>query len=375
MIDVSGKTIWQAIGAVVATLAALWMLGQASHLLALVAMSFFFSLALQPAVMRLVHRFGWRRGSAVGVIYGAMALGTILLVMIIIPAAVTLANSIAENSAEWVEGMGTWLNETFGWEWPSGGFDDDFGTNLEDELKDWLTGNIGNIFGIATSGIGLIFDLATMAMFTFYFTADAPRLQRSVLGLLEPDQQMRIGWTWDQAIIQTGGYFYSRIILMFINGAGFFFTMILVGMPVALSLPLAIFGGFVAAFIPAIGTYLGSAIPIIMTLAIQGWFGALMVLAYALVYQQIENYWLSPKISSQTMTLNGAVAFGGALAGGAIFGPMGAFVALPVAALITAFVANFAEHNEIVYEFEYDAHIRAARESAEEAHREAQGDG
>ena len=373
-IDISGKTIWQVIGAVVATLAVLWMLGQASHLLALVAMSFFFSLALQPAVMRLVHRFGWRRGSAVGVIYAVLALGTILLVIIIIPAAVTLADAIATNSAVWIENTMVWLNDTFGWEWPEGGFDDDFATELEEEFKDWLTGNIGNIFGIASTGIGLIFDLATMAMFTFYFTADAPRLQKSVLGLLEPDQQMRIGWTWDQAIIQTGGYFYSRVILMFINGAGFFFTMVLVGMPVALSIPLAIFGGFVAAFIPAIGTYLGSAVPIVMTLAIQGWFGALMVLAYALVYQQIENYWLSPKISSQTMTLNGAVAFGGALAGGAIFGPMGAFVALPVAALITAFISNFADHNEIVYEFEYDAHVRAARESAEEAHREGRDD-
>lgn len=372
MINISGKTIWQAIGAVVATGVVLWMLGQASHLLALVAMSFFFSLALQPAVIRLVHRFGWRRGSAVGVIYAVLLLGTVLLILIIIPAAVTLADAIAENGSEWVNNAAGWLNETFGWEWPEGGFDDDFSTELEDEMKAWLTGSIGNIFGIASTGIGLIFDMATMAMFTFYFTADAPRLQRTVLGLLDPEQQMRIGWTWDQAIVQTGGYFYSRIILMVINGAGFFFTMVLVGMPVALSLPLAIFGGFVAAFIPAIGTYLGSAVPIVMTLAIQGWFGALMVLAYALVYQQIENYWLSPKISSQTMTLNGAVAFGGALAGGAMFGPMGAFVALPVAALITAFVSNFAKHSEVVYEFEYDAHVSAARESAEEAHRNAE---
>lgn len=370
VIEISGKTIWQAIGAVITAMAALWMIGEASHLLAMVAISFFFSLALQPAVMRLVHRFGWRRGSAVGVIYAVLAIGTILLVIIIIPAIVTLADVIAENSAKWIDSASTWLNDTFGWEWPSGGVDEGLGTEFEDELVDWITGNLGNLFGIATTGIGMIFDLATIAMFTFYFTADAPRLQRTVLGLLEPDQQMRIGWTWDQAIVQTGGYFYSRVILMFINGTGFFFTMVLVGMPVALSLPLALFGGFVAAFIPAIGTYLGSAVPIIMTLAVSGWFGGLMVLAYALIYQQVENYWLSPKISSQTMTLNGAVAFGGALAGGAIFGPMGAFVALPVAALITAFVSNFADHNEIVYEFEYDAHIRAAREAAEEANRD-----
>ena len=139
--------------------------------------------------------------------------------------------------------------------------------------------------------------------------------------------------------MQTGGYFYSRVILMLINSVGFFFTMVAVGMPVALSVPLALFGGFVAAFIPAIGTYLGSAVPILMTLAIQGLVAALIVLAYALIYQQIENYWLSPKISAETMTLNGGLAFGAALAGGAIAGPMGAFTAQPeVAHIETALV-------------------------------------
>ena len=113
--------------------------------------------------------------------------------------------------------------------------------------------------------------------------------------------------------------------------------------------PAAPFGGFVAAFIPAIGTYLGSAVPIIMTLAIQGLVPALIVLGYALIYQQIENYWLSPKLSSQSMTLNGGVAFGAALAGGAIAGPMGAFMALPIAAMITSFLSHYRTAHEVVY--------------------------
>ncbi len=166
---------------------------------------------------------------------------------------------------------------------------------------------------------------------------------------MSPDSQQRVGWTWDEAIKQTGGYFYSRTLLMLINSTGFFFTMVLVGMPVSIALPLAAFGGFVSVFIPAIGTYIGAAIPILLTLAIQGWGAALVVLGYALVYQQIENYWLSPAISSKTMALNGAVAFGAALAGGAIAGPMGAFMALPVAALVMSFASNFTKSYDVVY--------------------------
>lgn len=364
-ISVETNSIWKIVIIVLSTLALLWMIGQARSLLALVAFSFFLSLALQPLVMGLVARFGWRRGSAVGVIYLGGIVGVLVFTLILIPAIVALAESIGENGKAWLESGAQWLEDTFGINIEEG-FDNDITTDLGDEIAEWARGAAGNILGFATSGIGLLFDLATVAMFTFYFTADAPRFQRSVLGLLSPDQQQRIGWTWDQAIVQTGGYFYSRVILMMINALGFFFTMVVVGVPWALALALGIFGGFVAAFIPAIGTYIGSAVPIVVTLALSGWIGALIVLGYALVYQQVENYYLSPKISSNTMALNGAVAFGAALAGGAIFGPIGAFVALPVAALITVFISNFATHNDIVYEFEYDKHLAASQKAARE---------
>ena len=87
---------------------------------------------------------------------------------------------------------------------------------------------------------------------------------------------------------------------------------------------------------------------------LRGLVPALVVLGYALVYQQLENYWLSPRISSDTMSLNGGVAFGAALAGGAIGGPIGAFVALPVAALISASISNYARSYDVVYTSAYD---------------------
>jgi len=358
------RTLWKVAGVILAVLISIWAIREASTLVVLVGMSFFFSLALQPAVMWLTNRYDWRRGSAVGVIYLVSALGVVALVVILIPAIATLATAIGETGAESVNNVVTWIEDTFGVTiGGGGGFDGDWATSIEDELKAWAVSSIG---GIATTGLSFIFNLATMAMFTFYFTADAPRLQRSVLGLLPEKRQEEIGWAWDQAIVQTGGYFYSRMVLMVINSTGFFFTMVLVGMPVALALPLAVFGGFVSVFIPAIGTYIGGAIPVLLTAAIQGLVAGLIVLAYVLIYQQIENYYLSPKISSKTMTLNGAVAFGGALFGGAIAGPMGAFISLPVAALITSLVSNFAPHHKVVYTFSYDAHEAALQESIEE---------
>ena len=54
----------------------------------------------------------------------------------------------------------------------------------------------------------------------------------------------------------------------------------------------------------------------------------------------IEDTWLSPRISAETMNLTGGLAFASALAGGALAGPVGAFLALPTAALISSFIAR-----------------------------------
>lgn len=351
-IEVAGRTIWQVIGAILLTIVVLRAAAAAAGLLSIVALSFFFSLALDPAVRALHRRYEWRRGAAVGVIYLAGALFVTFLIFILLPAIEELAVRIAQNGDEWIANLNAWTSDNLGFPVSEG-----FGENIARvgiETEEFATRAFGTLAGIATGGVALIFNLATLAMFTFYFTADAPQIKRAVLRLFTPAAQQRIGWAWDQAITQTGGYFYSRMILMAINGSGFLLTMVVVGMPASLALPLAVFGGFVSVFIPAIGTYIGSAIPILVTLGIRGLVPALVVLGYALVYQQLENYWLSPRISSDTMSLNGGVAFGAALAGGAIGGPIGAFVALPVAALISASISNYARSYDIVYRSAYD---------------------
>jgi predicted PurR-regulated permease PerM len=351
-VEIASRTVWQVIGAILLTVILLRAAAAASGLLAMVGVSFFFSLALDPAVRRLHDRYGWRRGAAVGVIYlaGAVAIG--LMVYVLIPMIGELANRVASNGDDWIANLDAWTRDTFGVP-----ISDEIGAQVSgagDQTRQFAGQAFGAIAGIATGGITLIFNLATIAMFTFYFTANAGGVQRAVLRLFSPAMQQRIGWTWDQAIEQTGGYFYSRVILMAINGTGFFLTMVAVGMPVSFALPLAVFAGFVSEFIPAIGTYLGAAVPILLALALLGLVPALVVLGYALVYQQAENYWLSPRISAGTMSLNGGVAFGAALAGGAIAGPIGAFVALPVAALITAVISNYGRSYDVVYHSTHD---------------------
>jgi len=350
------QSLWKAVAIILATLFFLTLAWRTQTLLRMLGVSFFFALAMIPAVKYIHERWGWKRGAAVGAIYGAMLLFIVIMVVVLIPAITTFADQVSLNSGDMADKVNSWSQDAFGRDVIAESTATDAAETADTGLTDWAE----NLVGVATSGIGFIFNLMTILLFTFYFAAEAPRIERALLARMPPHRQKVVGWIWDTAIEQTGGYFYSRMLLMVINGGLFFVAMLLVGMPLAYSLPLSIFEGFVAEFIPAVGTYIGAAIPILLTLVVQGLVPALILLVWVLIYQQAENYWLSPKLSAQTMTLNGGVAFGAAMAGGAIAGPMGAFMALPVAALITSMISNAGKTYDIVYQPEFESADDAA---------------
>ena len=351
---INTRSMWQVIGAVLLTLVGLVILDRARELVTMLIIAMFFALAIIPLVERIHARRGWKRGAAVGVIYAGFFLFVLVMVVFLIPLVVEVAQLIGENWSTWMNNINQWLSDTFGVSFSDLSAADDAGEDAASAAEDWASQALGGFLGVLSSGIGLIFSTMTILLFTFYFAADHQRIMRAFLSWFSPEHQQRLGWTIETAVEQTGGYFYSRLILMLINGFGFFFTLVLVGMPVLVSLPLAIIAGFISEFIPAVGTYIGGAIPVLLTLGVQGFVQALIVLAYVLIYQQVENYYLSPRLSAKTMTLNGGVAFGAAIAGGAIAGPMGAFMALPVAALITSFITHFRQAKEVVYHTKYE---------------------
>jgi predicted PurR-regulated permease PerM len=346
-------TMWRSVGVVLSTLFIVWAISRARNLVSWLAISLFFALALVPGVNHLHDKRGWRRGAAVWFIYLVGLLALALMTLVLLPTIARLAQQIGRDGTRWLTDLDRWTSDTLGFHIASAEASRDAVITTKEFLQRWSAKLAGAASGAVSTGISLVVSVATIATFTFYFAADFPRLQRGLLSWFSPPRQQRLGWAIDQSVAQVGGYLYSRLLLTLINGLGLFGVMVAVGMPVALAIPLAIFGGFVSEFIPNIGTYIGGAIPVALTLALQGLVPAVIVLGYIVVYQQIENYWLSPKISAKTMELNGGLAFGSALAGGAVFGPMGAFMALPVAALIYSFIENYRHRYEVVYESAY----------------------
>lgn len=107
------------------------------------------------------------------------------------------------------------------------------------------------------------------------------------------------------------------------------------------------FEGTVAEFIPIVGTYIAGAAPVLVALLYDP-VDALIALIWIVVYQQIENYFLSPRLTAKTMALPAPVAFGAALIGGALGGILFAFLALPTAGVILAAFRAYGRYYEVI---------------------------
>jgi predicted PurR-regulated permease PerM len=342
-IKLAGKRFGFALFAAgISILVFLYIVNQLSSFLTMLGIALFLSFALEPAVDWLAAR-GWRRGSATGLIFLILFATILLLLALIVPAVISGFRSLVQNAPSLVDKLATWL-KPLGIDLSTEQLIQKLQENAQQVISS-ATNLAGSVFGIASSLLGGLFRWATIGLFTFYFVAEGPQFRRALLSRMRPERQARVLFVLEQAIRQTGGYFYSRLLLAVINGSGMYLTLRLTNVPFAA--PLAIFEGIVAEFIPIVGTYIGGAAPVLVAFLASTTSG-FWALGYILVYQQIENYFLSPRITAKTMSLHPAIAFAAALIGGALGGFFMAFLALPVAGVVQASVREWSKSYDVV---------------------------
>ncbi len=319
-----------------------WAFRQLIDLLVMLLVAFFLSLAMEPAVDRMAAR-GVRRGLGTFLVFIGLAaaiagfltaLGTLL---------VDQVAKIAGDLPHLVENLLGWFNRTF------------HQTVSLDQLQEKLlkdSGNIekyaqqaaDNVWGVSSTLIGGLFQAFTVGLFTFYFTADGPRVRRTVCSLLPPAKQAEVLRAWEIALAKTGGYLYSRALLAIASTFAHWIMFSVIGLPYAAA--LAVWVGVMSQFVPTIGTYLAGALPILVALTVEP-VDAFWVLIFVIVYQQIENYLLHPRITARTVDVHPAVAFGSVIAGAALLGAVGALIAIPVAATLQGFVGTYVRRYEV----------------------------
>lgn len=344
----NGMPVWvprllvMVFGTIVGLWAAFNVVSRLKGLFILLAISLFLSIALEPGVNYLAKR-GWRRGLATGVMFLAILVVTGLFIGLMVPLIVDQTIKLIDKIPSYVD-QASEFAARFGVEF-SGERISDAISNVGTDLQGIATDVAGSVFGVGTALLGTVLQLLTIGLFTFYMTAEGPKMRRAVLAVLPPERQHEVLRIIDIAIDKTGGYFYSRALLAGFAAAVGWAAFTVIGLPFALA--LALWLGVLSQFVPVFGTYIGGILPLLIAL-LESPTMAIAVLIYIIVYQQIENYLLAPKITHHTMSLHPAVSFGSAIAGGTLMGIPGALMALPVAATIQAFAGTYLNRHQVV---------------------------
>jgi predicted PurR-regulated permease PerM len=239
-----------------------------------------------------------------------------------------------------------WLNHTFNLTIDSSHILDYF--NVSASSVATVAGDLaGGIVGVLAIVFGGLFDLVTMLVFSFYFSAEAPSIRR-VVGSWLPQRHQKVFLTvWDIAVVKTGGFVVSKVVLATMSA--FFHCIFFFLIDIPYWLPMGIFAGIVSQFIPTIGTYIGVAIPAVFA-AFNDPLDVLWIAIFATVYQQIESYVFTPRVSRATMDVHPAIALASVFVGVALFGPIGAIIGIPLAAAIIAVIETYGQRYDLVPE-------------------------
>jgi len=331
---------------VVAFLAASWAFTRLGSFWYTLAFAFFIGLAMEPIVNRLERR-GVRRGVGTGIVLGGLILGTALFFVVFGNLLVTQLASLLSNVPTLIDNTLEWINAELGTDLSRNTLLDSLGISTVDLANAAADIGVG-VLGIVGQTVGLLFSGLMMLLFAFYFAADGPKLRRTVASWLPPGRQRVFTTVWDISTAKAGSYVISRGILAIISATAHGVFFIIVNLPYWL--PLALWVGFVSQFVPTIGTYLAGVLPIVIALATGEPFVAIAILVFILIYQQIENLVLTPRITQQTLEVHAAIAFGSVIVGGTLFGATGALLAIPIVAIVLSVMDTYGRRYELVPE-------------------------
>jgi predicted PurR-regulated permease PerM len=317
---------------VLATLAAAAAVYTARTVLIRMAIAAFVAISLDPAVRWLVRK-GVRRSIAVTIIFVIALALTAAFLMSVIPAMVSQFRGLVDD----LPGYLTQLQDR------SSRFrelSDRY--NLTNQIQSIISSapsKLGSgLFGLTGRIFGALFSTLTVLVLSIYFMADLPRLRNGLVRLFPRARRERMGRVADVVIDKVGAYMIGNLLISLVAGLASFVCFTVLKVP--FSVPLA----FVVALtdlIPMIGATLGAVLVVAITLfATDLWPTTVLVALFFVVYQQLENYLIAPRILRSTVNLSAAAVLVAGLIGATALGLVGALMAIPVAAAMKVLLSE-----------------------------------
>lgn len=317
--------------AVVLAYVALRALGGVAGELILLVLALVIALGLDPIVSWLGRR-GLRRSWGVA----AVTIGFLLLVLgifaLIIPPIVTqvqqlyralpgLLNQLQSRSSS----LGR-LNTRF---------------HLVDAVKSSVTGgghglSLGGVLDVGLAVFGTLTAVVTVVVLTVYFLANLPAIRRVAYRMFPASRRGRARELGDEISARVGGYVLGNLLTSAIAGLGTFVFLEIVRVPYAVALGVLV---AVLDLIPVVGSTIGGILVTLVALSVSTTV-AIASLVFYIAYRLLEDYLLVPRVMNRAVDVPPVLTIVALIIGGALLGIVGAFLAIPAAAVVQLLVTR-----------------------------------
>lgn len=315
-----------AIGVLTALL--LWhVLGRLTTTITLVVVAFFLTLALNPIVETLTKR-GVRRGGAVAIVFAGLVGVFVLIGLVVVPPVVTQGTQLVQAAPDWVDEVlnSRWVQDLDRHYDVVEKVQSEFNKRITD--GNFLSQVFGGVLGVGAAVIGGIFQGFTVLVLTLFLLVSFPRVKQAAYAVVPASRRPRVVSLSEEIMRRTGSYAIGQVAVASINALCSWIMMTIVGIPYAAVLAVVV--GFLG-LIPMVGATAGAVLVCVVAVFDEPR-KAIIAAIYYIVYQQLENYVVAPRIMQRTVSVPGAVTVVAALAGGTLLGVLGALLAIPVAA-------------------------------------------
>ena len=300
-------------------------LAAVQSVLVLILISGFLAVGLNPAV-EFFERRGLSRGRAVGIVLVVVLLAFVGFLFAIIPPIVTQTSDFIDQAPGYLDELNR--NRTVA------ELDERF--HVIQQAKDFVqspslaTSALGGVLGVGKVVFGAVFSAITVLTLTLYFMSSLPSMKQAAYRAVPRSRRARVGLLADDILMRVGGYVAGALTISLCAGISSFLVLVATGVPYPVALSLVV---MITDLIPVIGATIGAVIVSAVAFTQDVRVGIIVAVFY-LIYQQVENYLLYPRIMKRSVDVSPAVTIVAVLIGGALLGVPGALLAIPTAAAI-----------------------------------------
>ncbi|MFP4634717.1 MAG: AI-2E family transporter [Nitriliruptoraceae bacterium] len=329
-LDTSTQYAWRGLLLVIALTVALYVLTRLYLVTLPIIIAMILATLCVPPARKLERRGVPRLLAATIVVLGGIG-SLIGLIALMTPAFVSQVQQLAPTVAEGVETTLDWLEEG-----PIG-YDRSQLEDLFSQGMEALEGSAGDIaqrVGTIAVAIGQGLTALVLALvLLFFFVKDGSQLVGWCIDRTPPSYRNHVRAVGARAWVALSGFVRGTALVALVDAVGIGVGLAIVGVPLVLPLSALVFLG---AFIPVIGATVTGVLAVLVALASDGLVAALIVTAIVLIVQQIESNVLQPTIMRRAVALHPVVILAVLTAGAVLIGIVGAFLAVPVTAVVAA---------------------------------------